>query len=199
MFGIGPQEIVIIVIGALIIFGPQRLPEIAAQAGKALRDFRRMKDELTGELRQSLTLDDPTTPDRPLTDTVAAASAAPLDSFYTPAPPPTNRTIAPDAEPATTGEADAVRARGGIADARAAAIHPEATSSPARPGPAGDVSTTGTVPPVAGPSAYAPPQREPVVPHAEPTMREKIEAQIAAEAFRERRRLANYQRARKRD
>ena len=161
MFGIGPQEIVIIVIGALIIFGPQRLPEIAAQAGKALRDFRRMKDELTGELRQSLTLADPTTPDRPLTDTVAAASATP----------------------------DEV----GSAIAQSLRVETIPTESP------NEDTTTGTVPPVAGPPAYAPPQREPVVPHAEPTMREKIEAQIAAETFRERRRLANYQRARKRD
>ena len=40
------------------------------------------------------------------------------------------------------------------------------------------------------------PERERVDPTAEPTIREKIESQVAAEAFRERRRLAHYQRTR---
>jgi len=228
MFGIGPQEIVTIMIVALIIFGPQRLPEIAAQAGKALRDFRRMKDELTGELRQNLTLDDPTTPARPLTDTVAATSATPdgvgsaiaqslrvgtiPTETITPTPTAPEETSTPTTPTTESPDEDimigldhvavatkTVRAQGGIADAQAGAIPPEPTSSPARPGLAGDISTTGTMPPVAERPAYAPSQREPVVPHTAPTMRETIEAQVAAEAFRERRRLANYQRARKRD
>ncbi len=214
MFGIGPQEIVMIVIAALVIFGPQRLPEIAAQAGKALRDFRRMKDELTGELRQNLTLDDPTTPARPLTDTVAPASATPEGVGSAIAQSLRVETIPTETITPTTESPDedimigldhvavatkTVHAQGGIADAQAGAIPPEPTSSPARPGLAGDISTTGTMPPVAERPAYAPSQREPVVPHTAPTMRETIEAQVAAEAFRERRRLANYQRARKRD
>ncbi|MGI8623286.1 MAG: Sec-independent protein translocase subunit TatA/TatB [Solirubrobacteraceae bacterium] len=223
MFGIGPQEIMMIVIAALVIFGPQRLPEIAAQAGKALRDFRRMKDELTGELRQNLTLDDPTTRARPLTNTVAPASATPEGvgsaiaqslrvETITPTPTAPEETSTPTTPTTESPDEDimigldhvavatkTVRAQGGIADAQAGAIPPEPTSSPARPGLAGDISTTGTMPPVAERPAYAPSQREPVVPHTAPTMRETIEAQVAAEAFRERRRLANYQRARKRD
>lgn len=39
---------------ALIIFGPDRLPTIAAQAGRALRQLRRMAEGATSELREGL-------------------------------------------------------------------------------------------------------------------------------------------------
>ncbi|OGO03965.1 MAG: hypothetical protein A2Y60_03280 [Chloroflexi bacterium RBG_13_54_9] len=45
--GLGPMEILLILIVALIIFGPRRLPEIASGLGKAIREFRRMSSELT--------------------------------------------------------------------------------------------------------------------------------------------------------
>ena len=51
-FGMGVQEIVIIAIVALIIFGPDRLPEMASQAGKLLRDARRMTADLQGEFER---------------------------------------------------------------------------------------------------------------------------------------------------
>jgi sec-independent protein translocase protein TatB len=50
--GMGVQEIVIIAIVALIIFGPDRLPELASQAGKLLRDARRMTADLQGEFER---------------------------------------------------------------------------------------------------------------------------------------------------
>ena len=51
-FGMGVQEIVIIAIVALIIFGPDRLPEMASQAGKLLRDARKMTADLQGEFER---------------------------------------------------------------------------------------------------------------------------------------------------
>lgn len=50
--GMGMQEIVIIAIVALIIFGPERLPEMAGQAGKLLRDARKMTTDLQGEFER---------------------------------------------------------------------------------------------------------------------------------------------------
>ncbi|TXG79247.1 MAG: twin-arginine translocase TatA/TatE family subunit [Thermomicrobiales bacterium] len=52
LLGMGVQEIVIIAIVALIIFGPDRLPELAGQAGKLLRDARRMTSDLQGEFER---------------------------------------------------------------------------------------------------------------------------------------------------
>jgi sec-independent protein translocase protein TatA len=39
VFGIGFQELLVILIIALIIFGPSKLPQIGSGLGKALRDF----------------------------------------------------------------------------------------------------------------------------------------------------------------
>jgi sec-independent protein translocase protein TatB len=51
-FGMGFQEIIIIAIVGLIIFGPDRLPELAGQAGKLLRDARKMTSDLQGEFER---------------------------------------------------------------------------------------------------------------------------------------------------
>lgn len=53
MFGIGYQEMFIILVVALVIFGPARLPELAGQVGRWVRDFRRMSGELTGEFEKT--------------------------------------------------------------------------------------------------------------------------------------------------
>jgi sec-independent protein translocase protein TatB len=39
---------------AIVIFGPEQLPRIAAQAGRALRDLRRMAEGATRDLREGL-------------------------------------------------------------------------------------------------------------------------------------------------
>lgn len=47
---VGPAEILIILVVALLVFGPQRLPEVGRQVGSALRELRRMQDAVRGEL-----------------------------------------------------------------------------------------------------------------------------------------------------
>jgi TatA/E family protein of Tat protein translocase len=54
LFGMGPMEMMVILVVALIIFGPGKLPEIGAQLGRTVRDFRRMTEELTGEFEDSM-------------------------------------------------------------------------------------------------------------------------------------------------
>lgn len=58
MFGIGMQELIIILIVALIVLGPKRLPEIARALGRGIGEFKRATREvkesvdLEGELRK---------------------------------------------------------------------------------------------------------------------------------------------------
>lgn len=54
MFGIGPMELVLILVVALLVFGPKRMPELARTLGRGMGEFRRA----SAELRQSLALDD---------------------------------------------------------------------------------------------------------------------------------------------
>lgn len=49
MFGIGPQELVIIGLLALLIFGPGKLPEIARDLGGFVRKAQRSMDEFKSE------------------------------------------------------------------------------------------------------------------------------------------------------
>ncbi len=53
-FGIGSGEMVLLLVAALLIFGPGKLPEVAGQVGKAVRDFRRMTSDLTGEFEKTI-------------------------------------------------------------------------------------------------------------------------------------------------
>ena len=44
--GIGPLELVIVLVIALVIFGPKRLPDLGKSLGKGMREF---KDSITGK------------------------------------------------------------------------------------------------------------------------------------------------------
>ncbi|MBR3881189.1 MAG: twin-arginine translocase TatA/TatE family subunit [Mailhella sp.] len=45
MFGIGTQEILVILVIVLVIFGAKRLPEIGGGLGRAIRNFRQAASE----------------------------------------------------------------------------------------------------------------------------------------------------------
>ena len=44
MFNIGPLELLVVLIIALIVLGPQRLPEVARSVGRGMREFRSALD-----------------------------------------------------------------------------------------------------------------------------------------------------------
>jgi len=54
MFGIGPLELVVILVVALLVFGPKRVPELARTVGRGLAEFRRASNDL----RKTLALDE---------------------------------------------------------------------------------------------------------------------------------------------
>jgi Tat protein translocase TatB subunit len=54
MFNIGPMELVLIFLVALLVVGPKRLPEVGRSIGKALREFRRTTEEVRSSFEASL-------------------------------------------------------------------------------------------------------------------------------------------------
>ena len=52
MFGLGPTELFIIALIILLIFGAKRLPEIGKGIGGAIREFRKVKRELSSDKKQ---------------------------------------------------------------------------------------------------------------------------------------------------
>ncbi len=54
MFDLSIGKILVLGVIALVLFGPEQLPKMAAQAGRALRDLRRMADGARADLREGL-------------------------------------------------------------------------------------------------------------------------------------------------
>lgn len=46
MFNIGPPELIVLLLVALLIVGPKRLPEVGKTIGRSLREFRKAQDDL---------------------------------------------------------------------------------------------------------------------------------------------------------
>lgn len=51
MFNIGMGELIVIVIVALFVFGPGKLPEVARAAGKGIREFRKAMQDVVKEIQ----------------------------------------------------------------------------------------------------------------------------------------------------
>lgn len=54
-FNIGPTEILLLILIALILFGPKKLPELAKAAGEAVRIFREESQKLTSTVEEAAT------------------------------------------------------------------------------------------------------------------------------------------------
>jgi sec-independent protein translocase protein TatA len=61
-----PMHLLLILVIALIIFGPTKLPELGSSLGKAIRDFKKTMSETTSKPHDPTppALDDPTVPAR---------------------------------------------------------------------------------------------------------------------------------------
>jgi Tat protein translocase TatB subunit len=66
MFGINPMELMIILMVALIVVGPKRLPEIGRTIGRAFSELRRVQEEVRDTIRFDLEDDEPEPPTRPV-------------------------------------------------------------------------------------------------------------------------------------
>jgi TatA/E family protein of Tat protein translocase len=111
-FNVGPMELIIVLVIALLILGPGKLPEVGAAFGKTIREFRKASTDIqeTANLATS-----------PATPTAAAAPVAQAPVAQAPVAPPApapntlSQAVAPntlDADPAPLGTpADPVEER----------------------------------------------------------------------------------------
>lgn len=92
MFDIGLQEMLVIGVLALLVFGPSKLPELGRMVGRALREFRRASDEFRSTVETNLQLNEPDPPPSYASESSAPveAAAAPLPSETQPVAPETS-------------------------------------------------------------------------------------------------------------
>ena len=57
-FGIGLGEVLLILVLALIIWGPRRLPEIARTLGKTMRNLRKATNDFTSQVTRDIDIDE---------------------------------------------------------------------------------------------------------------------------------------------
>ena len=111
-FNIGPGELIIVLIIALLVVGPGKLPDVGSALGKSIREFRKaatdVKDSTSLEPAQATAAPAPAAAAAPV---VAAVTAPPAPVIAPPAPPavaePVAAAVAASPEPDT---ADAIEA-----------------------------------------------------------------------------------------
>src|SRR4030065_2919341 len=59
MFDIGLQEMLVVGVTALLVFGPSKLPELGRMVGRAMREFRRASDEFRSTVETNLHINEP--------------------------------------------------------------------------------------------------------------------------------------------
>ncbi len=62
MFGMGPWEIVMILVVVLLVFGAKRIPEIAQSLGKGITEFKRGVKDVQTEIENNVNTDPPPEP-----------------------------------------------------------------------------------------------------------------------------------------
>lgn len=101
MLDIGFQELILILVIALLVFGPKKLPDLGRAMGRAMREFRRASDEFRSTIETNLQINEPdpfpaSVAEEPQPSAPVEASA---ESLSTPAPDPFEAAVVEPGEP----------------------------------------------------------------------------------------------------
>jgi sec-independent protein translocase protein TatA len=104
VFGIGPEELIVILVIALIVFGPKRLPEIGRTLGRSLQEFRKASNEIREHLQVDLADEPADAPKAASTPSGVDVTAAAQSVDSPSGPQQGSSPTASQAEPGTNGQ-----------------------------------------------------------------------------------------------
>jgi len=105
---LGPAEIIVVLVIALLVFGPTRLPEVGRQVGRTMREFKKFQETIRQDVTSVLHDDEPVDATRaaaPPPSLPPKASADPTSTEYAGIEPvPADPSPAEPKEPPSTPE-----------------------------------------------------------------------------------------------
>ena len=105
MFGMSGTELIIIAIVALLLFPPHKLPEMARQLGKGLREFRKATEGIRQTVEQEFyKMDQDIEKEIGVHDVPIEPPPISVNSIQPPAPAPSLPSAAPTPSPAATAQ-----------------------------------------------------------------------------------------------
>jgi Tat protein translocase TatB subunit len=109
VFNIGPAELLVVLVIALLVLGPNKLPDAARQVGRALGEMRKLSSGFQAEMQNALKEPVEGKPTKPSTKPAAEATGGSLSA---PRPPagdtPGEATSVPEAVPSEAVPSEAV-------------------------------------------------------------------------------------------
>ena len=115
MLDIGIQELLVIMVLALLIFGPDKLPDLGRRLGRAMREFRRASDEFRSTVEQNLQLNVDHDISSPSPSPVEPVPASPVASSA-----PEAQAVGSDGGATAVSAVEAVASGAGAAEGQAA-------------------------------------------------------------------------------
>ena len=101
-FNVGPVELIIVLVIALLVIGPRRLPEMGNAVGKTIREFRKASTDIS----EATSLETESKPAAAASPATAAPAAAPTQAAEAPATETPPAEPAPAAAPAESKSSD---------------------------------------------------------------------------------------------